>query len=485
MHPSTAAVLSYFDRINAIPRCSKNEGRLHQWLKDWAHGKGFETKADAVGNLVVRIPASAGCENAPIVVIQGHMDMVCEKTTDSDHDFTKDPIVAHTEGDWLTADRTTLGADNGIAIAYALALVENAGVKHPPLELLFTVDEETGLNGVKAMAADLIDGRRLINLDSEDEGVFTIGCAGGVDTTLKARFEMGPIDQHTAWTTITIGGLTGGHSGIDIHKQRASANKLIGRALDHIRKRVPCRLVTLTGGTRHNAIARDAAAAVTCSLAEQAMVYQAVSDLEQIVKGEYGRLEPDLFIRAQSESPSGGEALTIDDTQHIIDVLQALPHGVAGMSQTVDGVVETSSNLATVKLADGGLTVLSSQRSSIASRLDELTDRIHAISRIAGIDAQNTSAYPPWRPKMNAMLLHDAQAVYRRLYDREPVIQVIHAGLECAIIGDLYSGIEMISFGPTIENPHSPSERLNVPSVQKVWRFLAALLSSLAGRDST
>lgn len=480
MKKSTTAVLTYFEQINAIPRCSKNEGRLHRWLKDWAQGMGFETQADAAGNLVVRIPAGTGSENAPIVVIQGHMDMVCEKTPDSTHDFAKDPIVSHMEGDWLTADRTTLGADNGIAIAYALALAEDSTIKRPPLELLFTVDEETGLNGVKAMAPDLIEGNRLINLDSEDEGIFTIGCAGGMDTTIKGVFEQRPVNEDDAWTSITIGGLTGGHSGIDIHKQRASANKLMGRTLNHLQQRIPCRLAGLTGGTRHNAIARDATATVTCSSSEQPMVLKVVSEMAQIIKQEHRSLEPDLFVRAQSESPSGGYALTAADTQRIIDMALALPHGVAGMSRAVDGLVETSSNLATMTLEEGRLTALSSQRSSIASRLDEMTARVHAVARMAETEAQNTNGYPPWQPNMGSMLLQESKAVYRRLYDQEPVIQVIHAGLECAIIGDLYPGIDMISFGPTIENPHSPSERLHVPSVEKVWQFLVTLLSGLA-----
>ena len=479
MQKSTRAILNHFEHINTIPRCSKNEGQLQLWLKEWANARGFKSRADAAGNLVVRVPAARGCENAPTVVIQGHLDMVCEKTPDSDHNFDTDAITSHMDGDWLTADRTTLGADNGIAIAYALALAEDASLKRPTLELLFTVDEETGLNGVKAMADNLIEGRRLINLDSEDEGIFTIGCAGGVDTTIEMELQTDALGAADAWVDITIGGLTGGHSGIDIHKQRANANKLLARVLDRLLARVSCRLVRLSGGTRHNAIARDASLLLICESAVQDSVIEVVREIEQVVKRECGGIEPDLFLKAETISPSGANGLTPADTRRITDLLLAMPHGVAGMSQAVEGLVETSSNLATVNLEGGRLKVLSSQRSAMTSRLDEITGRVHAAARLAGAAARDTNAYPPWQPDAEAPLLRESQSVYRRLYKKEPAIQVIHAGLECAIIGDLYPGMEMISFGPTIRNPHSPAERLHVPSVEKVWQFLVALLSTL------
>lgn len=478
MDENTRIVLDYFERINAIPRCSKAEGRIREWLQRWADKRGFSTQGDAAGNLVIRVPASPGYEMVPCVVIQGHMDMVCEKTTDSTHDFTRDPICSHMEGDWLTADRTTLGADNGIAIAYALALSDGLGVKHPPLELLFTVDEETGLNGVKAMANDLISGKILINLDSEDEGVFTIGCAGGRDITMALPLRTEPLSRGSQAVRVVVGGLRGGHSGIDIHKPRANANKLLARVLDHLQQGAPFRLLSLDGGTRHNAIARDATAILACEASAYQGVGPAVDEMAGRIKQEYGDKEPALYIKVTPESGQTDMGATTEETRRAIDLLLALPHGVAGMSMAIEGLVETSNNLATVHLQNARMTILSSQRSAIPSRLDELSGRVQAAARLAGAEAKESNQYPPWQPDFGCDLLKRSRAVYQGLYGQAPVIQVIHAGLECAIIGNLYPGIQMISFGPTIRNPHSPSEKLYVPSVAKVWQLLVALLAS-------
>ena len=478
MEENTRIVLDYFERINAIPRCSKAEGRIRGWLQCWAGQRGFSTKGDAAGNLVMRVPASPGYEMAPCVVLQGHMDMVCEKTPDSTHDFTSDPICSHMEGDWLTADGTTLGADNGIAIAYALALADGEAVKHPPLELLFTVDEETGLNGVKAMANDLITGKILINLDSEDEGVFTIGCAGGRDITMVLPLQTGPLSEGSQAVRVVVGGLRGGHSGIDIHKPRANANKLLARVIDHVQQGTRCRLMAFDGGTRHNAIPRDATAILTCEASVYPSVGPACEEMAGRITQECGDKEPDLYIKVAPESLQTDRGATAEGTRRAVDLLLALPNGVAGMSTAIAGLVETSNNLATVHLQNGRMTILSSQRSAVPSRLDEISGRVRAVARLAGAEAKESNQYPPWQPDPGCDLLKRSEAVYRGLYGQAPVIQVIHAGLECAIIGDLYPGIQMISFGPTIRNPHSPSEKLYVPSVAKVWQLLVALLAS-------
>lgn len=476
-------IYDYFEQLNAIPRCSGHEAQVRQWLKAWADRRGFEAQSDSGGNLVVRVPASAGHDTCPPVIIQGHMDMVCEKTPESDHDFSSDPIVSHREQEWLTADGTTLGADNGIAIAYMMVLAETPSTDRPPLELLFTADEETGLNGAKSLEPGFVRGRQLINLDSEDEGIFTIGCAGGVDTTITRTMETQAQSDSDRAVHLVVGGLKGGHSGIDIDKHRGNANKILARLLDQIRKVSSARILMLDGGTRHNAIPRDAQTTLWVPQTETDRVETAVAQVASVVRDEHAATDPNLFIHLKSAAQADRNAcaLTLADTDHTIQLLLALPDGVAGMSADFERLVETSSNLATVQLTDGKLTILISQRSAIISRLDEITSRVHAVAALSGARVQDDNVYPPWQPDSGANLLKRAKAVYQRLYGKSPVIQVIHAGLECAIIGDLYAGMDMISFGPTIQNPHSPDERILIPTVEKVWALLVALLGDLTG----
>lgn len=478
----TTIILNYFEEINAIPRCSRNEAGVCQWLQQWADHRKLPYDCDKGGNMVVRVPASSGYENSPTVVLQGHMDMVCEKTPDSSHDFDKDPIVSHLEGDWLTASDTTLGADNGIAIAYMLALVEDESIVHPPLELLFTVDEETGLNGAKLLGPDFVKGRVLINLDSEDEGIFTIGCAGGTDTTITLATENQSIPTASRFYHLVVGGLKGGHSGIDIHKHRGNANKILARTLAEVKKAGEVNLISLNGGSRKNAIPRDAEALVQTATSTDVDVERLVSQMEQTIQKEFAAIDNELFIRVKpvSEIPSENKALTQNATDHTIQILLSLPNGVSHMSPELEGVVETSSNLATVQLKNGHLTVLSSQRSASVSRLDEITSCVHAIAKLANAEFEDQDAYPPWQPRVDSVLLSRSKKTYRSLYGQDPVVQVIHAGLECAVIGDVYPGMDMISFGPTIRNPHSPDERIWVPSIDKVWGFLVALLKEKA-----
>jgi dipeptidase D len=478
---ATARILDYFEQINSFPRCSKNEARLGQWLQQWAMERSLSVQSDQAGNLVVRVPASAGYDAAPTVVLQGHLDMVCEKTPESKHDFSNDAIASHQEGEWLTADGTTLGADNGIAVAYMLALAEESGSGHPALELLFTVDEETGLNGAKALGPDFIRGRLLINLDSEDEGVFTIGCAGGVDTHLVLEAQMEAVPDGAVIRDIVVGGLKGGHSGIDIHKHRGNANKILARTLARIRGECTMGLVTLNGGSRKNAIPRDAKAVVWVDAAQADRVEQAARQMESISRSELADSAESLFVRSSptTDADVGRQALDRRGTDRAIAALQALPDGVTRMSADMEGLVETSSNLATLEMVGHRLCVVTSQRSSSMSRLDEITAAVHSIGQLAGAHVQDREDYPAWPPAMDSELLRQCQRVYRRMYDRDPVIQVIHAGLECAIIGGIYPHMDMISLGPTLRNAHSPDERLHIPSVTKVWEFLLELLAQM------
>jgi dipeptidase D len=478
----TKKILGYFEKLNKIPRCSGNEAQVCKWLQQWADGLGYESQVDAGGNLVVRVPAADGHHTDPILILQGHMDMVCEKTPESKHDFSRDPIRSHMDQNWLTADETTQGADNGIAIAYMMTLAEKTDLVRPALELLFTVDEESGLNGAKLLQPDFVKGKALINLDSEDEGIFTIGCAGGVDTTLTRKMAFEPVPAGDQALCLRIGGLKGGHSGIDIDKHRANANKILARALERIRSTCVLRIGSLEGGTRHNAIPRDAKATVLIPSSETETVQEAVKSTESLVRTEYAATDPGIFIRLNKIEDGDKilKALTALDTKHAIQMLLALPSGVAAMSSEFEGAVETSSNLATVNLVDEQLSILVSQRSAVTSRLEGIRSSVHSLAALSGAGVQDANAYPPWQPNTESCVLKKSKAVYRRVFGRSPEIQVIHAGLECAVIGDIYSGMDMISIGPTIENPHAPGERLLVPSVESVWKFLIATIEELA-----
>ena len=481
MNDITRKVIDNLDRINAIPRCSKKEEKLARWFADWAAERRYPTRRDETGNLCIKVSATAGYEAAPTVILQGHMDMVCEKTPDSRHDFDRDPIRLVRNGDWISADRTTLGADNGIALALARTLAEDTAVVHPPLELLFTVDEESGLLGAKNLDPGLVDGRILLNIDSEEEGVFTIGCAGGQETRIRLNLQRTAAPSGLSYLDLTVSGLRGGHSGIDIHKPRASANVLMARTLQAISRVTPIGIVSIKGGTVHNAIARDAAARITSAPEHLEGVRQVVAECRKTFLNEYGAGESQLAVRLNEAATqsAGVGALTAADTRRAIALLLALPHGVARMSTDIDSLVETSNNLATiVLLSDDTFEILSSQRSAVMSRLAEITARIHAVADLAAAAATDENSYPAWEPSLDSALLQRCKAVYRDQFGKDPVVQTIHAGLECGLIGAMKPGMDMISFGPTIENPHSPDEKLFVPSVVRVWDFIVHLLAS-------
>ncbi len=473
----TQKVLHLFEKISAIPRGTKREAALSAWLQAWAIGRGYTFDVDQAENLLIRVPATPGSEQAPILVLQGHMDMVCEKTPDSTHDFLTDPIRPILDGEWLRADRTTLGADNGIAIALALALAEDSTVAHPPLELLFTVEEEVGVGGALLLKPGFAAGKILLNLDSEDEGTFVVGCAGGKTSHIRQSLWFEPLWQWQAYG-LTVSGLQGGHSGVDIHKHRASANALMARTLEHIRARVPLRIAALDGGTAHNAISREARACVAFDSQNFQTVSQVLRDFEQLLAEEYAGVEHDIHLTL--EPCDSQRAVNEVGTEKLIRLLLALPHGVAHMSASVDGFVETSNNLAKIEIVGDELRVVTSQRSTVMSRLEELTTRIAAIALLAGAEVISTDGYPAWQPNLESALLARSRAIYQNLFGVAPKVEMIHAGLECGIIGDIFGGMEMISLGATIQNPHSPTERLNIPSVGRARQFLAALVASYA-----
>ena len=480
MDHATRTIIDNFEQINQIPRCSKQEMRVSGWLQQWAMDRGLPVTTDPAGNLVVQVPATKGFEQAPTIILQGHMDMVCEKQTGSDHDFSKDPIRMVLDGSWLTARETTLGADNGIAIAMAMALVDSPDVSHPPLELFFTVDEETGLTGVLKMDPSLLSGKILINLDSEDEGVFVVGCAGGRNTTIERPLERQMLDAGYVLLGVSAQGMQGGHSGVDIAKHRANANKVMARLLSAGIKTTPMRLVDLKGGTGRNVIPRMCEALVACHRDQIDGLEKTIGSVADIIKQEHKTADPGLNVQIDNQGPvnAGLRGVTEKDTARVVDLLVALPSGPAEMVEDFPLLVQTSANLSMVEINHDTLAVVSSQRSSVPSRLDAICLAVEAVGRLAGATVQTGTGYPSWPMNRESPLLKRCTALYRELFDAEPTVQTMHAGLECGVIGDRCPGMDMISLGPTMENPHSPSERLYLPSVGKVWRLMVALLGS-------
>lgn len=478
-HAKTRDVLDAFEQIAAIPRCSKHEEKIGRWLMEWASKNAFNAQMDEVGNIAIEVPASPGYEGVPVVVLQGHMDIVCEKTKTSTHDFSKDPIRLIYDGDWLTADETTLGADNGIAIAMAMVMATDKDTPHPPLELLFTVDEETGLTGANALKPGFIKGKILINIDSEDEGIFTVGCAGGINTMLNLPLDPADIPGGYATLKLEAGGMKGGHSGIDISLEKANAIQVMGRLLREIAKSVAFLLVDLKGGSAHNAIPRDCESIIAVPAGAVDKVARIVGDFESVVRKDFRNTEPELSLTsAPCEAPLSG-AFSAASTARAVQMILAMPHGVASMSTDIEGLVETSNNFANISIRDNEIHILSSQRSSVESRLEAHTASIESVSLLAGGSAESGEGYPPWPPNMDSPLLKRSIDVYRKLFNKEPVVEVIHAGLECGIIGDKYPGMDMISIGPTLKFPHSPDEKVCVSDIGKIWDFMVALFEDI------
>jgi dipeptidase D len=480
MDKKTREILDIFKEISTIPRCSGDEKNITNWLEKWAQNNGLKVRTDRMGNVVIKIPATKGYEKAAGIVVQGHLDMVCEKTPESKHDFSKDPIRLVYDGDWLKADKTTLGADNGIGIALCLALAKDETIAHPPLELLFTVEEESGLNGAGSLQSGFIEGHVFINIDSEEEGIFTVGSAGGRVLLIGLPISTEPFPKTFKAYKLQIHGLRGGHSGVDIHKHRGNANKILAKALNVVNRSSEIKLLSMKGGTRASAIPRDAEALIGCEPSQLPTLQKVISEFEQTIQREYASSDPSLSIRL-SEIDSGDfprSALVQKDTDNAIILLSALPDGVVEMSSDIEGLVETSNNVATIELTEKALTILSFQRSSMLAKLDDVTSTIENTAAQVGARVRIVGEFSAWEPNMQSPLLKQCQEVYRDLFKEEPEVSVIHAGLECSVIGAKFPGLDMISLGPTIEDPHSPDEKLYIPSIGKMWDFLVAFLRS-------
>jgi len=467
-----------FEEISKIPRCSKHEEKIREYLIDFAKNHDLKPKIDKTGNVVISKPASSGMEGKPTVVLQSHMDMVCEKNSDVDHDFTKDPIKFKLNVDILTADGTTLGADDGIGIATTLAILKDNSLKHGPIEGLFTVDEETGLTGAFALESDMLTGKIMLNIDSEDFGVITVGCAGGGDSKIKLPLKTHSIDKDMANILIKISGLRGGHSGVDAHEQRGNAIKLLARMLWKTSQNYDFYLTDIKGGDKHNAIPREAYAKVSIDKADKTKFISDLKYEEKDILGEIKPIDPNFKMDIKDiEKPH--KVLDKNSQNNLLNLLHGLPHGVDKMSYDISDLVETSTNLATV-IIDGNNAIMGlSSRSSIATALQDFRDRIHAIANLSGATVSEEISYPGWKPNLDSKLLKHSKKIFKDMYGEEPTVEAIHAGLECGIIGEKFPGMDMISIGPTIKYPHCPEEQVHVSTVSKFYDFTLKIIESV------
>jgi len=469
-----------FYSLTQIPRPSGKKKEIAEFLLNYGMSLGLESEQDEIGNVLIRKPASPGYENHPGVILQGHMDMVPQKNNDTQHDFEKDPIRAYIEHnqEWVTADGTTLGADNGIGVATAMAILADKSVVHPPLEAFFTVDEETGMYGANALKGGWLRGKVLLNLDSETEGELYIGCAGGIDGTARFPFEPVDVEEGDIAFKVTVSGLKGGHSGCDIHLQRANANKLMFRFLKKAVMEYEARLVSVQGGSLRNAIPREAEAVVTIPADGKDEFMEFVDVCEDYMIKEYDGVEDNIHFTAEVV-PCPKQQMPEDVQDFLIHAITVCPHGVFRMIPEMPDVVETSNNLSTVSMDGNCVKVLNLTRSSVESRKYELASMIHSAFSVAGAEIEFTGAYPGWKPNTRSRILGVMKEIYQKEFGNEPRVITIHAGLECGIIGKNYPDMDMISFGPTIEHPHSPDERVNIASVQKFYQFVLATLKEL------
>jgi len=476
LHPQR--LWGHFLEICQVPRPSKKEERIAAYLKEFAEKNKLEVIIDPVGNVLIRKPATPGYENRKSVILQSHLDMVCEKNSDISFDFEKDAIQPWIDGNWIKANGTTLGADDGIGIAAAMAILESTDIPHPPLEALFTIDEETGLTGAFALEPDLLQGRILINLDSEDEGQLFIGCAGGKDTVISFDLmtERVPSGIHSYKVGIT--GLKGGHSGDDIHKGLGNAVKLLDRFLWNSARDFNIRIASIDAGNLRNALAREGFAVIVVPKEKADGFLSYANEYRRILVDELHITEPELKFSAEiCNSPESVLALPLQ--KKILNSLYACPHGVIAMSREIPNFVETSTNLASIKIKEGKVQITTSQRSSVESSKKDVADMVASVFELAGASVEHSAGYPGWKPDPDSEILQITADSYRRLFREEPQILAIHAGLECGLVGAIYPGMDMVSFGPTIKGAHSPDERLDIPSVIKFWDLTLDVLKNI------
>lgn len=470
-------VWKHFEEITKHPRPSKNEKKVVEYVLSVVKNLGLEYKQDSFGNILVKKTATKGKENLKTVCLQGHLDMVCEKNRDVQHDFDKDPIQIYVDGDWVKAKGTTLGADNGIGVAAALAIMESNDIEHGPLEFLFTLDEETGLTGATNLSQDFLNADILLNLDSEEEGSFYIGCSGGKDTEGRFTYIKDKVPSQSLAYKISVTGLKGGHSGLDIHLGRGNAIKILTRLLWNLQNNFDLRISRIEGGSKRNAIPREAFAEVIISNSKEKEFTDYVNKFTEIVKFELGTVEPNLKI--SFDKINLPEFVIDKPTQfRLLNTLYGLPHGVIKMSADLPDLVETSTNLATINFNDE-IVIGTSQRSSVETEKEDIVSMNRAIFLLANAQVKHGDGYPGWKPDINSEILKEMKKVYYNLYNKEPEVKAIHAGLECGIIKEKYPSMDMISFGPTILGAHSPDERVQISSVEKFYNLLLETLKNI------
>jgi dipeptidase D len=471
-------VFRFFSEINNVPRPSGKPDKIISYLTRFAQERGLAHEVDNAGNVIIRKKATPGMEDRQGVILQSHTDMVCEKVKDLEFDFENESIQTYIDGEWMKAKGTTLGADDGIGMALSLAVLDSSDIQHGPLECLFTCDEETGLEGAFGIQPGFMNGKYLINLDSEDEGEIYIGCAGGQNTTAQFAYTTEEVPDGYFTIRINIDGLCGGHSGDDIVKKRANANKLMARFLYSSMKKYDLRILDISGGNLHNAIPRYATSLIALPSSNKEDIRVDFNVFASEIEDEFHTTEKTLNFTMQSE-PSDKQAIEKATARRIIMALHAVHNGVYEMSQDIDGIPETSSNIASIRMNDGTLTIISSQRSmTLSSRLCE-QEAIEAAFLLAGAEVTTNGGYPGWKPRLDSQLLKTAQESYKNLYNKEPLVKVIHAGLECGLFTEKYPHLELISVGPTMRGVHSPDERLHIPSVGLVYKLIIEILSHL------
>ena len=470
-------VWKHFAVLAATPRPSTKEAAARNYVLEQAKKLGLESTQDTAGNLVVRKPARPGRENATAALLQGHLDMVCEKNEGTAHNFDTDPIEVWRDGDWLKAKGTTLGSDNGVGVSAALAVMESTDIAHGPLEFVFTIDEETGLTGAAEFPGGLLSSKYFLNLDNEETGTLCIGCSGGMKTTGRRKVEWVSTSDRTAYR-IKVSGLRGGHSGVDIHQGRGNALRVLGTTLQRLMGSLPMGMASIQGGSAQNAIPREASAIIVGDGIRESELRDLASKSEAEWKSDLGGFDTGLQITVE-KADAPGRVLCAEDSVRMVDALLSLPHGVLAMSPDVPGLVQNSTNLAVVSLRDSTAEIITSQRSAIASSREQLAKMVATIFSLAGFEVEHSGAYPGWKPEPGSDIVQTLQAVHARLFGKPAKLIAMHAGLECGVIGEKYPGMQMISFGPTIVDPHSPSERVQISTVQDFWKFLKAALEAL------
>jgi dipeptidase D len=480
-----ASFWAHFEALTRIPRPSRHEEPVIEHVRAWAAEHDFELHQDAGRNLVIRVPATAGREDAPVVSLQGHLDMVCEREPSSPNDPAEGRIALVRDGDWLKADGTTLGADDGVAVAAMMALAEDASLPHGPLELLMTVAEEVGLEGANEFDGSLVEGRILVNLDSEEDGKLTVGCAGSTDTWIHVDAPREAALADAATLAVTVSGGLGGHSGMNIQYGRSNAVKVLGRALREAHATVPFRLVSLDGGKSRNAIPRDATAVVSVGGDSEADLRAAIDTAATTIRDAFSTTDAGVGV-AVDGAQATADPWTDAATTRLLDAIALVPTGPLSMSQDFDDLVETSTSLGEALTEGDRLTLHSLSRSSNDSALPEVIGALDAAARLAGGELEVKHNYGGWRPKLDSPALAALHASYVGLFGEEPIVTAVHAGLETAVIGDKVPGLDMISFGPQIEAPHSPDERVSIPTVERFWRLLVAFVDELSkpGKDA-